>query len=223
MIRIENVNKTYRSGRGKVHALADVSCTIAEGAAAALVGKSGSGKTTLLNCIGGLELPDAGRIQCFGQYLSLLSGSGLSRYQRRRVGFIFQHGNLFSYLTVRQNIAFPLNLNGFSKPDIAERVEGLLERIGLSRAGDAMPHELSGGEMQRVAAARAMAHSPALLLADEPTASLDSETAGNLVRLMFEIGKENNCTMVISTHDPDVFHLAEQVIHLKDGRIQEEE
>jgi putative ABC transport system ATP-binding protein len=133
------------------------------------------------------------------------------------VGFIFQHGNLLSYLSVSENIAFPLTLNGIGGDQQTDRVEVLLEKIGLREAAKAMPHELSGGEIQRVSAARALAHSPRMLLADEPTASLDSETGRNLVDLTDEIGKEQGCTMIISTHDPEVGDLADRTIYLRDG------
>ena len=138
------------------------------------------------------------------------------------MGFIFQQGNLLSYLSVFENIAFPLTLNGIGGNQKTERVELLLAKIGLSGAAKAMPHELSGGEIQRVSAARALAHSPRMLLADEPTASLDSENGKNLVELMVEIGKEQECTMIISAHDPEIDNLADMKIYLKDGeRINE--
>ena len=223
MIQIENISKTYQSGRGRQAALTDLSCHIQKGMTAAVVGKSGSGKTTLLNCVGGLENPDKGSVICFGLNIHALNAHQLSRFQRRDLGFIFQHGNLLSYLNVFENIGFPLTLNGITGGKQSRRVQALLERIGLSDAGRAQPHELSGGEIQRVAAARALAHYPKLLLADEPTASLDTETGRNLVDLMFEIGKEQDCTLLISTHDPELFPLADKDIHLKDGRIEKED
>lgn len=223
MVQVDHLTKTFHSGRGQVAVLRDISFTVPEAVAAAVVGTSGSGKTTLLNCIGGLERPDEGNIRCFGNNIESFSTKSLGRYQRREVGFIFQQGNLLSYLTVFQNIAFPLVLNGMDTKGIAARVTHLLERIGLPAAQKAMPHELSGGEMQRVSAARAMAHAPKLLLADEPTASLDSETARKLVRLLLDMGREKHCTLLIATHDPVVFNLADQVIHLKDGKILKKE
>ena len=222
-IQVKNICKSYRSGRGHVQALWDVSFQIEKTAATAVVGKSGSGKTTLLNCIGGLERPDTGGISCDGQEIHSLGSMDLSRFQREKVGFVFQRGNLLSYLNVSENIGFPLTLNGVGKKWRALRIEELLDRIGLKGAGRAMPHELSGGEIQRVSAARAMAHSPRILLADEPTASLDSETGQNLVSLMFEMGREQGCTLVISTHDQEICLLADKRIYLKDGRVLEEE
>ena len=217
MVQLEGVHKSFRSGRGFVNALKDVSFVVEKGSTAAVVGKSGSGKSTLLNCIGGLERPDKGGINCFERNILALSARALSEFQRQRVGFIFQHGNLLSYLSVSENIAFPLTLNGIAAKERTERVKVLLEKIDLSGAEKAMPHELSGGEIQRVSAARALAHSPRLLLADEPTASLDSETAKNLISLMFGIGKEQDCTMIISTHDPEICDLADRTIYLRDG------
>jgi len=219
MIQVKGLSKRFRSGRGQIHALRDVSFTLETGTATAVVGKSGSGKTTLLNCLGGLERPEQGEILCFSEKLLSLSARELSLFQRQKVGFIFQYGNLLSYLSVFDNIQFPLTLNGVEATERKKRVETLLERIGLKGAGAAMPYELSGGEVQRVSAARAMAHYPRILLADEPTASLDSETGRNLVDLLFGLGREQNCTLVVSTHDPEIYHLAARTIHLKDGTV----
>jgi ABC-type lipoprotein export system ATPase subunit len=222
MIKLERITKEYRSGRGHVKALNDVSLNIDGGTIAAVTGKSGSGKTTLLNCMGGLERPGKGSVTCFGFDLSALSGKALCLFQRRHVGFVFQHGNLLSYLTVFENIAFPLALNGVEDKKKAKRIDALLQRIGLNKAGAALPHELSGGEIQRVSIARAMAHWPKLLLADEPTASLDSDTGRNLIRFMFEMGREQECTIVFSTHDHEIIEQADNRIYIRDGRIVKE-
>lgn len=219
MIQATNISKQYQSGRGMVNALTGVSFSIDAGLTLAVVGKSGSGKTTLLNCVGGLEKPDAGSINCFGTDLHTLGRRGVSLFQRKNVGFVFQSGNLLSYLTVFENIAFPLFLNKATARNRTRRVAELLERIGLPEAGAAAPHELSGGEMQRVAFARAIAHSPRLLLADEPTASLDSETAEDLVRLMTGIGRDQGCTILLSTHDPEIVKLGDVTLNLRDGKV----
>lgn len=223
MIRIQGISKEYRSGRGRVQAITDVSFTIENNNTVAVFGKSGSGKTTLLNCLGGIEQPEKGKITCFGVEIHSLSEKALCLFQRRNIGFVFQHGNLLSYLTVYQNIAFPLALNNFDKKAISNRVNELLEKIGLAETGPALPHELSGGEVQRVSVARAMAHTPQMLLADEPTASLDTDTGRDLVQLMFSIGREHGCTMVIATHDPEVINLADASLPLRDGRIEKED
>ena len=223
MIRVQDIGKFYQSGRRQVEALCNVSCTVEGGSALAVVGKSGSGKTTLLNCIGGLERPDRGSVTCLGQDILALSRRSLSLFQRQYLGFVFQFGNLLSYLTVYENISFPLALNGVTGKERDERVLGLLERVDLRDSQHALPGELSGGEVQRVAFARAVAHRPQILLADEPTASLDSGTARDLIQLMLEVTQEQASSLIVSTHDPVVIDLADNILHLRDGRMVEEE
>jgi len=219
MIHVKNLSKEYRSGRGRIKALTNVSFDVEGSKTLLVIGKSGSGKTTLLNCIGGLEKPDRGSISCFGEDINALSGRNLSLFQRKKIGFVFQQGNLISYLNVFDNIDFPLALNGINGKKRKEHVIELLDKIGLAGAGKALPSELSGGEIQRVSFARAIAHSPKMLLADEPTASLDSETGRNLVKLMREVSTEHKCIMVISTHDQEITELADVIIQLRDGMI----
>jgi ABC-type lipoprotein export system ATPase subunit len=223
MIQVEGISKEYRSGRGRVLALSDVSFTIEKNSTVAVFGKSGSGKTTLLYCIGGLERPEHGKVMCFGVDIHSLSEKALCLFQRKNVGFVFQYANLFSYLTVFENIAFSLELNGFERKAVVNRVGELLENIGLADAGEALPHELSGGEVQRVSVARAIAPSPQVLLADEPTASLDSATGKDLVQLMFNMGRDQKCTMIIATHDPGIIMLADARLPIQDGNIETEE
>jgi ABC-type lipoprotein export system ATPase subunit len=222
MIIVEHLSKTFYSGRGTLQALSDVSFSAEQGTTTAIVGKSGSGKTTLLNCIGGLIRPDTGNITCFGTRIHKLSEKDTGLFQRKNMGFIFQYGNLLSYYTVFDNIALPLILNGIDKPRRERHVAYLLERIGLTGADRALPGELSGGEAQRVAAARAIAHSPQLLLADEPTASLDSETGKNLIGLLFNMAKEQKCTLILSTHDHELINLCDQSFQMRDGRLLKE-
>ena len=219
MIQLYGITKKFRSGRGYIQAVRDVSLVIETGAAMAVIGKSGSGKTTLLNCIGGLERPDEGKVISFDSDIYTLSARNLSLFQRRNIGFVFQHGNLLSYLTVYDNIAFSLMLNRIKRTVVMKRVRELLEKIGLPDAGAAMPHELSGGEIQRVSVARAIAHVPRILLADEPTASLDTATGKSLVKLLFDMGRESGCTMILSTHDPEVSVMAGGIIEIRDGAI----
>ncbi len=219
MIQVQHLTQTFASGRGRLQALSDISFSMKPGSAAAIIGKSGSGKTTLLNCIGGLLRPEQGRVTCFGIPIHELGGKALSLFQRKRLGFIFQHGNLLSYYTVADNMALPLILNGVGKRKREHRVAYLLERIGLPGVNNALPGELSGGEAQRVAAARAIAHSPQLILADEPTASLDSETGKDLAALLFEMVKAEKSTLILSTHDPELLHAADPVFTIRDGRI----
>lgn len=219
MLQVSDLTKRFVSGRGVVQALTAVSFSVETGTNLAIIGKSGSGKTTLLNCMGGLEKPDAGRVVLIGTDIHALSGKALSLFHRRQVGFLFQFGNLLSYLTVSENIAFPLLLNSVGKLGRERRVSELLQAIGLSDAGRALPHELSGGEVQRVAFARAIAHLPKILLADEPTASLDTATGTGLLRLMFGLSHDQKCTLVVTTHDQEVMKLADHTIRLKDGQI----
>jgi ABC-type lipoprotein export system ATPase subunit len=223
MVQCQDITKKYNSGRGEMYALRGVSFSVAPAARVVIVGKSGSGKTTLLNCMGGLDQPDSGRVLYGGRDLHSLSPRELSLFLRHEAGFVFQFGNLLSYLSVFENISFSLTLNAMAAREKTHRVTELLERIGLPDAGPALPHELSGGEVQRVAVARALAHRPKLLLADEPTASLDSATGRSLIDLMFSMGKENGCTMVLSTHDTEVIDLADQCIRIRDGMVQEKE
>jgi ABC-type lipoprotein export system ATPase subunit len=219
MIKVTNLTKTFQSGRGRVTAIRDLSLTVPGGCVAALMGKSGSGKSTLLNCMGGLDKPDQGAIVCFGTKIHRLSAGKLCRFQRRHLGFVFQRGNLLSYLTVAENIGLPLTLNGVGGAERRQRVEDLLEAIDLRAAAKALPHELSGGETQRVSVARAIAHRPALLLADEPTANLDTVTGQRVVQLMLALGAQTGCTILMATHDRELSAIAGMVIHLKDGSI----
>ena len=219
MILLENISKEFRSGRGIVRAIDNISLSIKENSSLTLYGKSGSGKTTLLNCIGGLDRPDNGKVTFHDVDIHSLDEKSLCLFQRHNIGFIFQHSNLLSYLSVYQNIAFPLEINNFDKKVIKNRVYELLDIIDLKGAGKAMPDELSGGEAQRVAFARAIAHSPRAVIADEPTASLDSETGKNLVSFMFDMGKVQECTMIIATHDGEIIDLAQERVELRDGKI----
>ena len=222
MIKLEGISKEYRSGRGRILALSDVSFTFEKNSTVAVFGKSGSGKTTLLYCIGGLERPESGIVTCSGVDIHSLSEKALCLFQRKNLGFVFQHSNLFNYLTVFENIAFSLELNGFERKAVVKRVNELLENINLAHAGAALPHELSCGEIQRVSVVRAIAHSPQVLLADEPTASLDSDTGRDLVQLMFNMGRDQGCTMIITTHDPDIINLADARLPIQDGKIETE-
>ncbi|MDH3760214.1 MAG: ABC transporter ATP-binding protein [Gammaproteobacteria bacterium] len=222
MIRVQGLGKAYRSGRRQVEALRGVECSVEQGTALAVVGKSGSGKTTLLNCIGGLERPDSGSVHCLGINIHELSRRALSMFQREHLGFVFQFGNLLSYLTVFENIEFPLALNGISRRERDLRVGALLESVDLIDSARALPGELSGGEVQRISFARAVAHRPQILLADEPTASLDSQTAHDLVRLMLDVVREERATLIVTTHDPVVIELADSIMHLRDGKIVDE-
>ena len=216
MIRVKQLSKSYNSGRSSIDVLSQVTATVPAGTTLAISGKSGSGKTTLLNCIGGLEKPDSGSVNCFDVDIHSLSTKKLSRFQRRNMGFVFQFGNLLPYLTVYENIAFPLILN---QMETEKRVEELLEKVMLRDLKYAMPHELSGGETQRIAFARAIAHFPKILLADEPTASLDTETGELLVKMMFDMCKKEGCTVIMSTHDRNLIRYSDNFLTILDGKM----
>jgi ABC-type lipoprotein export system ATPase subunit len=222
VITLSDITKTFRSGRGRVDALVKVSLEVAAGGFAAIMGKSGSGKSTLLNCIGGLEAPDQGEIRCFETVVNRLAARQLSLFQRRHLGFVFQRGNLLSYLTVAENIGLPLTLNDVTGAERTRRIEALLEGIGLLEAARALPHELSGGETQRVSVARALAHRPRLLLADEPTANLDTDSGRRVVALLRRLSAEDGSTIIMATHDRDILNDVDQIIYLKDGTVTRE-
>jgi len=219
MMVVNQISKRFRSGRGRIFALDQVSFQAAPGQAVAVVGRSGSGKTTLLNCIAGLDEPDEGQIIFYGKDITRFSERARQGLLRTDIGIVFQFGNLLSYLTVNDNVAFPLWLAGWSRGAIRQRVDALLTRIDLPRAGEALPNELSGGELQRVSVARAIAHRPRLVLADEPTASLDTATAVTLIDLLTAICREDRAILLMSTHDTAVMKAAEATLVLQDGRI----
>ncbi len=220
MIALHNVSKQYMSGRGHVAALSDISFSVPKGEGLVLAGRSGSGKTTLLNCIGTLETPDAGTILYKGTDIGTLTARQRAHFRQREVGFVFQASNLLPWLTVAENLQLPLELNHILGLAQQQRVAVLLETFGLSGYEKAMPVELSAGESQRIAFARAIAHAPAILLADEPTASLDSANGKQLIELMLSLCRNDGTTLIIASHDPDVMAMADRVITLKDGRMK---
>ncbi|WP_020589663.1 ABC transporter ATP-binding protein [Desulfobacter curvatus] len=219
MIQLKDLSKIYARGKTAVTVLSDVSFSVNKGKLALILGKSGSGKTTLLNCIGGLDLPQKGSVSCFGIRVDTLSGRKRNNFRRRQLGFVFQSGNLITCLSARRNIEFPLILNNYSSARIQDRVAFLLNRLDLENVADAMPSSLSRGQAQRVAFARGVAHGPGLLLADEPTASLDTRTGLELIRLMNALSKEEKITMIVATHDKEIIPFADLILHLSDGRI----
>ncbi|MEZ0576991.1 ABC transporter ATP-binding protein [Halodesulfovibrio aestuarii] len=218
-IEIVDIHKTFTSSRGVQQVLRGISFSLEAGKIAALTGCSGSGKTTLLHCIGGIETPDSGSVVCFSHQITAMSAVERSRFMRKDLGVVFQKGNLLAYLTVAENIAFPLKLNRVGKKESASRIDELLEQVGLSDAKNAMPHELSGGELQRASIARALAHKPKLLLADEPTASLDSVTGREVVNLISSLSYEQKCTTIFSTHDMEIINIADNIFQLHDGKL----
>lgn len=219
LIRARHLTKTYYQGDLEIPALRGVDLDVQEGEFTALAGPSGSGKTTLLNIVGALDSPTNGRIEVAGMDVSDLSKGDAADFRLGTVGFIFQAYNLVPVLTAYENAEFTLLLRGVPVEERRERVEPLLERVGLGDMMDRKPHELSGGQQQRIAVVRALATQPRLVLADEPTANLDSGTSGELLDLMLELNEELETTFVFSTHDPTVIDRARRVIRLLDGRV----
>ena len=219
LIQLKRVCKSYQSGAQRVDAVRDVDLRIAAGEFAVLAGPSGSGKTTLLNLIGGLDQPDQGQVLVEGINLAACNAAQLADFRLRRIGFVFQSFNLIPVLTARENAEFVLMLQNAPPALRQTRINALFEELGISGLERRKPMELSGGQQQRVAVARAMASEPAVVLADEPTANLDSETANDLLRLMRRLNRELGTTFLFSSHDQKVIDHADRVILLKDGRI----
>lgn len=222
-VELSGVRKTYHAGPIKVPALRGVHLRIAPGEFLAIAGPSGSGKTTLLNIMGGLDRADAGEVWVAGQNLQLLSSGELARLRLHRIGFVFQAYNLLPVLTALENAEFTLLLQGVPARERRNRVQKLFSEIGLTGLEDRRPVELSGGQQQRVAVARAMVTEPALILADEPTANLDSATARSLLDVMERLNRSHTTTFVFSSHDPQVMQRAHRVIHLRDGQTATDE
>ncbi len=219
VITLTGVSKSYPLGRLSVHALSDIDLTIEHGDFIALAGPSGSGKTTLLNLIGCIDKPDAGRIVIDDVDVTAIPLHRLSSLRRDTLGFIFQTFNLIPVLTAYENVEYPLLLQNVPRRDRDLRVRRWLAQVGLADQARQRPDQLSGGQRQRVAIARAMVTDPKLVLADEPTANLDSETASRILDLLAEINTATNCTFVFSTHDPALIARAERVVRIRDGRV----
>jgi putative ABC transport system ATP-binding protein len=222
-VELKDVMKTYRTGPIEVPALCGVSLRIAPGEFVATAGPSGSGKTTLLNIIGGLDRADSGEVLVAGHELQHLSSGELARLRLERIGFVFQTYNLLPVLTAFENAEFTLLLQRMPAPQRRERVEKLFQEIGLAGLENRRPAELSGGQQQRVAVARAMVTEPALILADEPTANLDSATAISLLDVMEQLNRATGTTFIFSTHDPQVMERAHRMIRLRDGQVVSDE
>ncbi len=220
LIRAERLSRRYLVGKQEVRALDGVDLEVARGEFVALVGPSGSGKSTLLNLIGGLDRPSGGEIHIADLELGKASDNQLVRYRRERIGFIFQSFNLLAMRSAVENVETPLMLAEVKPKERRERALKLLESVGLKARANHKPNELSGGEMQRVAVARSLANKPLLLLADEPTGNLDSNTGRGILNLLREAVKEQGVTLVLVTHDPDVAAHADRIIHMRDGQIQ---
>ncbi|MDI3281013.1 MAG: ABC transporter ATP-binding protein [Bacillota bacterium] len=224
VLELQGVTKTYLHGRVEVPALRGIDLSVEEGEFTAIAGPSGSGKTTLLNLIGCLDTPTSGSIRLGGRELSALNRTQLAYIRRLEIGFIFQTYNLIPVLTAFENVELPLRLLGrFSEAEIKKRVEAILGEVGLAGLESRKPIDLSGGQQQRVAIARALVKEPKLVLADEPTANLDSENGEAILALMRQMNEEKGVTFLFSTHDPRVMKYARRLIEVRDGRIEKDE
>jgi putative ABC transport system ATP-binding protein len=222
VVELNDVSKSYAEGDAVREVLAGTSLTLHAGEFVVLLGRSGSGKSTLLNLISGIDQPSRGTVRVAGQELGALSEHGRTLLRRERIGFIFQAFNLLPTLTVEENILLPLELTGRAGPASRERVRELLDTVGLGNRATSFPDRLSGGEQQRVAVARALAHAPPLLLADEPTGNLDEATGKRVLDLLEELTRRERVCALIVTHDPGLVARAHRVLRLEAGRLREE-
>ena len=223
LITLERVSKVYQVGEENFTALNDVNLEVGKGAFMSFVGPSGSGKTTLLNLIGGLDRPTTGKVLFKGASLENMSREQLAAYRRENIGFIFQTYNLLPVYSVYENILFPLILNGLKESHVRERVENMVAKVGLMDQINKKPAQLSGGQCQRVAIARALVKDPMLILADEPTANLDSENSHQILELMRELNHEYKAAVIFSTHDEKVTRYIRREVRLEDGRVSSDQ
>ena len=219
IIQTQDLTKTYQENHHKVHALNDVNLEIKKGEFIAVAGPSGSGKTTFLNLIGGLDRPTKGKVLLDGTDIYSLSKHAISKIRLNKIGFVFQSYNLIPVLTAYENAEMILLLQGVNPVDRKKKVYDVLEKVDLNGLENRKPKQLSGGQQQRVAVARAIASNPSIVLADEPTANLDSRTAINLIQLMKKLNSDLNITFLFATHDPMVMEMAKRLVTLKDGRV----
>lgn len=223
LISVDNMSKVYHSGEILVDALKSVTMTINRGEFTAIAGPSGSGKTTLLFVMSGLDSPSSGEVMLNGKMIGEMSGRELSDFRRDHIGFIFQSYNLIPVLTVHENIEYIMLLQGVQESERKRRVLEILDEVGLSGMENRFPTQLSGGQQQRVAVARAMVSNPDIILADEPTANLDSHTGTSLLEMMRQLNENKGMTFVFSTHDTMIMGRAKRLVLLKDGQIESDE
>jgi putative ABC transport system ATP-binding protein len=223
VILARGIRKTYSDNGVPVEALRGVDLEVRKGEFTAVVGPSGSGKTTLFNVLSGLDTPTTGEVWLAGKRISAMSGGELSDFRRDHIGFVFQAYNLIPVLTVSENIEYIMLLQGVPARERRRRIEKVLEEIGLGGMADRLPTKLSGGQQQRVAVARAIVAEPSLILADEPTANLDSKTGTGLLDMMRELNKTKGMTFLFSTHDEMIMERARRLVTLKDGRVEKDE
>jgi len=223
IVHCKNLVKTYRQGEVMVNALRDVSIEIEKGGFVALAGPSGSGKTTVLNLIGSLDRADSGTISVDGNDYSEMNSAALAELRLHKIGFVFQAYNLIPVLSAVENVEYVMLLQGVSQKERGARARAVLDDVGLGDKCDRRPAELSGGQQQRVAVARAIVSNPSIVLADEPTANLDSKTGQGLLELMLAMNSEKGVTFIFSTHDQMVMEYARRLIHIRDGRVAGDE
>ena len=221
VVELENLEKSYRLGKVTVNALRGVTLKLLQGEFMVIMGPSGSGKTTLLNIIGALDKPSSGRALVDGEDITKMSDGQLTKLRRHKIGFVFQFHNLIPVLTALENVELPLITSGVKRKLSRDRAIELLHRVGLHERTDHLPDELSGGEQQRVAIARALANHPRIVLADEPTGDLDTQTGSEVVQLMHSMAKQEGSSVVVVTHDPVVAEKADRLLEMRDGRIAE--
>jgi len=222
IVRVENIKKRYIQGKVEVHALRGVSVNIGQGEFVAMAGPSGSGKTTVLNIIGGIDNPDSGKVIVDGNNYSDMTQSKLAELRLNKIGFVFQAYNLIPVLSAEENVEYIMLLQGVSAKERKKKARAILDDVGLEGKYSRRPSELSGGQQQRVAVARAIVSNPAIILADEPTANLDSKTGESLLDMMRTMNREKQVTFIFSTHDKMVMEYAKRIVKLKDGQIEDD-
>lgn len=221
MIKLTDVVRTYPMGKTKVQALRGLDLEIREGELVAIMGPSGSGKSTLMHLIGGLDLPDEGSVLLGELDISQQNGNHLAELRGKRVGFVFQTFNLITTLSALENVELPMIFQQVPRKERRKRAQELLGQVGLGERIHHKPTELSGGEQQRVAIARALVNDPQILLADEPTGNLDSESGDEIMQLLKELNEEKGMTVIVVTHDPEIARYAHRIVRIRDGQIQE--
>ena len=223
VIETQNLSRVYQDGDSEIHAVDNINLSVEAGEFTAIIGPSGSGKTTLLNLIGGLDNPTSGTVTVEGKPIHQLKDNELINFRLQHIGFVFQAYNLIPVLSARENVEFIMLLQGQSKQERESRAKELLQAVGLEQQMHKRPSELSGGQQQRVAVARALASKPSFVLADEPTANLDSKSTEDLLDIMHRLNKEEGITFLFSTHDQRVIDRAERLIYVEDGKIKSDE
>lgn len=221
-VKVTGLGKIYKSGEIEVRALEDVSFTLREGDFAAIVGPSGSGKSTLMNILGTIDRPTHGEVYIDGIPTSKMDGDKLADFRNRKLGFVFQAFNLINGLSAEQNVGLPLLPEGIDEAERNKRADVLLVRLGLGHRLKLKPTQLSGGEQQRVAVARALVNNPTLILADEPTGNLDTHSGDEVIKMLREISSSGKVTIVMVTHNPDTTKYCDKIIYIRDGRMEKE-